>query len=55
MASKNSVAKGDLDSSVQSSLNKADSALQQGDISNLATQGYVTEQISKIPTPDVSG
>lgn len=55
MASKNSVAKDDLDSSVQSSLNKADSALQQGDISNLATQGYVTEQISKIPTPDVSG
>lgn len=55
MASKNSITKSDLDSSVQSSLDKADSALQQSDISNLATQGYVTEQISKIPTPDVSG
>ena len=53
LAAKSTVAKTDLATDVQKSLNKADSAIQS--VEGLATENYVEEQISKIPTPDVSG
>ena len=53
LSTKDTVAKNDLATDVQESLNKANSAIQS--VAGLATEDYVEEQISKIPTPDVSG
>lgn len=53
LATKDTVAKSDLTSDVQASLNKADTAIQS--IAGLATESYVNNAIAAIPTPDVSG
>lgn len=53
MATKDEVAKSDLSADVQTSLGKADTAIQS--VAGLATEKFVTDAIEKIPTPDVSG
>lgn len=53
LASKDEVAKTDLATDIQASLDKADTAIQS--IEGLATEQYVDNAISAIPTPDVSG
>lgn len=53
LAAKDKVDKTDLSGGVQSSLAKADTAIQS--IEGLATEQFVTDAIGQIPTPDVSG
>ena len=56
LASKNEIARTDLATDVQESLNKANSALQEHQsLDGLATEDYVSTKIAEIPTPDVSG
>ena len=53
LAEKDAIEKNDLAADIQESLNKANTAIQS--VEGLATEDYVKEQITKIPTPDVSG